>query len=117
MNDETFLKQGESEMTNDPMNGLVRFIENRRDVGIAYVIALVGLLELFGGHRFYLGRKGTAIIMLILSLTGVGLIITVIWLAIDLFLIPDMVYEFNQKLIDDIQNAAYTWGMRGNKSS
>ena len=51
----------------------IYFMARRRDVGIAYMLALLGFLGLFGAHRFYLGRKGTAIIMLILSLIGTGL--------------------------------------------
>lgn len=53
---------------------------------------------IFGGHRFYLGKTGSAIAMLLISLTIVGLIITVIWSIIDAFLIPGMVRESNDRL-------------------
>lgn len=46
-----------------------------------------------GGHRFYLGKTGSAILMLILSITIVGLVITGPWAIIDLFLIPGMVQQ------------------------
>ena len=38
----------------------------------------------FGAHRFYLGRPGTAILMLILTLTCFGAVISGIWVIIDL---------------------------------
>ncbi len=79
-------------------NAIMHFTARRRDVGIAYMLSVFNLLGLLGAHRFYLGCKGSAIIMLILSLTVVGLIITAIWLVIDLFLIPDMVREHNDTL-------------------
>jgi TM2 domain-containing membrane protein YozV len=52
----------------------------------AFILALIGVLLLpIGLHRFYLGYKSTGIIMLILTLTGIGAIITWIWTLIDLF--------------------------------
>lgn len=45
--------------------------------------AVAYLLWLFtwvvGGHRFYLGRSGSAIAMLVLSITVVGLVISIPW--------------------------------------
>jgi TM2 domain-containing membrane protein YozV len=52
----------------------------------------------FGGHRFYLGRKGSAIVQLILSLTIVGLLITLPWWLIDAFLVGGICREERQKL-------------------
>lgn len=49
-----------------------------------------------GGHRFYLGRTGTAVAML-LTLGGLG-----IWSLIDLFLINSMVKETNEKIENEI---------------
>ncbi|GGI16147.1 TM2 domain-containing protein [Gottfriedia solisilvae] len=50
----------------------------------------------FGGHRFYLGKTGTAVAML-LTLGGLG-----IWSFIDLFLINGMVKSTNEKIENDI---------------
>jgi TM2 domain-containing membrane protein YozV len=56
--------------------------------GVAY--ALWFFLGLVGAHRFYLGQAATGVIMLVLSIIGIGLFITVPWLIVDAFLIPDM---------------------------
>lgn len=41
----------------------------------------------FGAHRFYAGKPGTAIIMLILTLTVVGAIVSGIWAFVDFIMI------------------------------
>lgn len=56
--------------------------DNDRNRYIAALIAF--LLGPLGIHRFYLGRTGSAIAMLILSCTIVGLILTVPWAFIDM---------------------------------
>ena len=62
----------------------------KKDVGIAYLLWF--FLGLFSGHRFYLGRAGSAVAQ-ILTLGGLG-----IWLLADLFLIPKMVREYNESI-------------------
>lgn len=50
-----------------------------------YVAALLAFfLGPLGVHRFYTGRRGSAIAMLVLSLTMVGLIISAPWALIDM---------------------------------
>jgi TM2 domain-containing membrane protein YozV len=52
---------------------------------IAFLLAF--LLGPFGAHRFYVGKNGSAVIMLVLSLTIFGLFITGIWSLIDMIMI------------------------------
>ncbi len=50
-----------------------------------YVAALVAFfLGPLGIHRFYLGRKKTGVLMLIMSITFFGLIVTAPWALIDM---------------------------------
>jgi TM2 domain-containing membrane protein YozV len=68
-----------------------RVTNEKPSVAVAYVLLI--FLGIFGAHRFYLGKIGSGIVMLLLSLTVVGLIVTFIWSFIDLFLIPGQVRE------------------------
>ena len=66
-----------------------RVANEKPSIAVAYILLLfIGVL---GAHRFYLGYTGSAIAMLLISITLVGLIITAIWAIIDLFLVPGMV--------------------------
>lgn len=56
---------------------------------LAYVLLI--FLGMLGIHRFYLGRIGSGIAQLILTLTIIGSFVTAIWVFIDLFLVPGMV--------------------------
>lgn len=51
----------------------------------AFLLAF--FLGVFGLHRFYCGRVGSGIAMLVLTLTGVGLIVTGIWATVDWILL------------------------------
>jgi len=48
---------------------------------VAAVLAFV--FGVLGVHRFYLGRTGSGILMLVLSLTVIGLFVTGLWALID----------------------------------
>lgn len=49
-----------------------------------YVAALLAFfLGTFGVHRFYQGRIGTGILMLVLTVTVVGLLVSVPWAIVD----------------------------------
>lgn len=54
--------------------------KNKNKIG---AITLGLTLGVFGIHRFYLGKIGTGIIQLLLTLTYFGLIISVIWVIVD----------------------------------
>ncbi|WP_019421496.1 MULTISPECIES: NINE protein [Paenibacillus] len=73
----------ESEMKNQGKSMLVAYI-------------LWYFLGLFGGHRFYMKKTGSAVAQLILSLTVFGLIVTSIWWIVDAFLLHTWVREKNQ---------------------
>ena len=45
---------------------------------------LLFFLGLFGVHRFYVGKTGSGITMLVLTCTGVGVLVTLIWWVVDL---------------------------------
>ena len=55
--------------------------DDRNKVVAALLAFFIGVL---GVHRFYLGRTGTGIVMLLLSCTLVGLLLTVPWSIIDM---------------------------------
>ena len=59
---------------------------------IAYILCILPMFSCIGGlHRFYLGKVGTGLLQLI-TLGGFF-----VWQFIDLFLIPSMVDEVNNK--------------------
>lgn len=69
---------------------------------VAYVLWY--FLGMFGGHRFYLGRKGSAIAMLILTITVVGIIVTAVWSLVDVFLTYKMVKDQNEQTETTVLN-------------
>jgi TM2 domain-containing membrane protein YozV len=78
-----------------------RVANEAKSTGVAYLLWL--FLGGFGGHRFYLGRTGSAVAILLLTIVGivtavigVGIVIllgTGIWILVDAFLIPGMVQQ------------------------
>lgn len=75
-----------------------RVANEAKSIGVAY--ALWFFLGLVGAHRFYLGRKGTGIAMLAMTVVGIlsapagGTVLigaVAIWAIVDAFLIPGMV--------------------------
>jgi len=75
-----------------------------KNMVIAYVLWY--FLGLFGGHRFYFGKTGSAVAQLILSITVFGMIATFIWWIVDAFLVHTWVKEHNaiveNRIIDNI---------------
>jgi TM2 domain-containing membrane protein YozV len=95
------------------MTRLMYFEANKKSAGIAYLLLI--FLGGFGAHRFYLNHPGSAIAQLLLWWGSVLLMavfigfvtmwIPVIWWFIDLFLIPQMVTEYNNSLL--IRSSAF----------
>lgn len=87
---------------------LMAFEANKKSAGVAYLLWF--FTGSVGGHRFYLGRTGSAVAQLTLCLTGILLALVIVgffligvlavWLLIDLFTIGGMVEEQNRKLMD-----------------
>lgn len=75
-----------------------------KNMVVAYILWY--FLGVVGGHRFYMGKTGTAIVQLILSITVIGLIVTSIWWIVDAFLVHTWVKEHNEsiesRMIDQI---------------
>ena len=81
----------------DDAKAMMAFESGKKSSGICYLLWF--FLGGFGAHRFYLGRTGSAIAMLVLYIlswillfaAGVGLlgfIVIGIWWIVDAFLIP-----------------------------
>jgi TM2 domain-containing membrane protein YozV len=78
----------------------------RKEAAVAYVLLL--FLGGFGAHRFYLGKTGSAVGLLCLTLISmlltivvigfVGLLATAIWCFVDLFLVAGFVREYNESV-------------------
>ena len=65
---------------------------------------------IYGAHRFYTGKQGSAWAMAILSFFGCGLIITLPWMAVDLIMIAlgNWRHEDGSELYERIPWLGYT---------
>lgn len=98
---------------NDP-HLIVRYDANKKTGLIAYLLWF--FLGVWGAHRFYMGRIGTGVAMLLLTLAGiisafvvVGIFIIIgvyIWMIVDAFLIPGWIRKANNDLIDQLSGGA-----------
>ena len=75
---------------------LMLFEANKKTALVAYILWF--FLGLVGGHNFYLKRTGVAVTQLILTLTLVGMVVTIVWAFVDAFLIPGWVRNQNNIL-------------------
>ncbi len=90
---QTFQQQGG--LSNDA-RAMMLFEANKKTAVVAYLLWF--FVGLFGGHNFYLRRTGVAVTQLILSITIIGMLITVFWVLVDAFLIPGWVRNQNNLL-------------------
>lgn len=96
-----------------PAQTVVHLHQASKSVGVAYAFAL--LLGEFGAHRFYLGRPVSAIIQMVLWLSGLAtvwiligfitLVPAVIWWIIDLCILPGMVRNENARRLGQTTTA------------
>ncbi|HET7230069.1 MAG TPA: NINE protein [Longimicrobium sp.] len=80
---------------------------NKKSAATAYLLWF--FLGMFGAHRFYLDRSGSAAAQLVITLMSCILLVVLIgffslmavgfWVLVDAFLIPDWVREHNNRLV------------------
>lgn len=89
---------------------MMRYDANKKSVGVAYLLWF--FFGYFGGHRFYLQRTGSAVVMLLIFLISIpltfvligyiGIAIVAIWYVVDAFLIPGITRDYNNRLISTL---------------
>ena len=89
---------------------LMQYDANKKSAVVAYLLWF--FLGGFGAHRFYLGLPGTGAALLIITMlsllfmvTGIGLFtiwISIIWIIVDLFLIPGITRKHNVALATEL---------------
>jgi TM2 domain-containing membrane protein YozV len=82
-------------LSNDT-RALMLFEANKKTALVAYLLWF--FVGIFGGHNFYLKRTGVAVAQLILTITVIGVLITMFWVLVDAFLIPGWVRNQNNIL-------------------
>ena len=102
-----------SDLVTSPLgnaNALMRYDANKKSALVAYLLLL--FVGATGAHRFYLGKVGSGMVMLglfmlslLLTVVAVGLLgllAVAFWAFIDLFLVPGMVQDHNNRLITQL---------------
>lgn len=95
-----------------------RVTNEAKSAGVAYLLwFFTGGL---GGHRFYLGRTGSAVVILLLTIIGaitlmagigaIFLLISGLWVLVDAFLIPGMISKHKQGVRDSLTHQALAYG-------
>jgi TM2 domain-containing membrane protein YozV len=93
---------------------LMAFEASKKSAGVTYLLWF--FLGGIGVHRFYMGRAGSAVGMIILNvlgwvtlIVGVGLLFFLalgIWLIVDAFLIPGWVRQHNTMLMAKLSSGS-----------
>ena len=88
------------------MRALLHYQANAKSAGIAY--AFWFFLGMWGAHRFYCGKVGSAVAQLLITIISIPLCFVLIgffplcanaiWVLIDVFLISGWIRESNQRL-------------------
>ncbi len=96
--------------TTDQMLIEQRVADDAKTSGVAYILLL--FLGALGAHRFYIGRPGSGLAILVLMVLGVVLsassvgslflVIGVFWVVGDLFLIPGMIQSQNDEVRENL---------------
>ncbi len=68
----------------------------RKDSTLAFLLAF--FLGVFGAHHFYLGRTSPGVIMLCLSLSIVGLVVSIPWKIVNWFTVWGECADVNDEL-------------------
>ena len=79
---------------------MMMYEANKKSIVVAYLFWF--FLGMFGAHRFYFGKTGSAIAQLILTITVIGSVVTFVWIIIDAFMIPDWLRSQNTMLAAQI---------------
>lgn len=95
-----------------------RVSNDAKSVGVSYLLWF--FLGSLGAHRFYLGRTGTGVLILALTIVGiltsfigVGLALLLvmgIWVLVDAFLIPGMVARNKESIRQRLTHEAMAYG-------
>jgi len=93
---------------------LMAFEAGKKSMGVAYLLWF--FLGILGGHRFYMGRVGTGVAILLLWIMGWVLLVAVvgifllgavgIWVLVDAFLIPGWVRSHNMMLMAKLNSGS-----------
>ena len=111
--------------TQDRMLIEQRVTNEAKSAGVAYLLWF--FLGLLGGHRFYLGRIGSAIAQLCLFIFGWGLVVVGvgivmlivlgIWVLVDAFLIPGMIQGHKNSVRDKLTSEAMMYSGMGREGA
>lgn len=94
----------------DDAVAMMRYDANKKSVIVTYLLWF--FLGWFGIHRFYVGKWISGFILLALTLVAgatywifIGMVLMAVpglWWLIDALLIPGMVREYNNDLVDEV---------------
>lgn len=74
-------------------------VEKRKKSTVAAYL-LWWFTGIIGGHRYYMGKTGSAVAMTLITVLtfGIGIIVTGIWWIVDAFLIPRWIQEDQDRI-------------------